>query len=83
MTTTEYITKPGDRWDLIAYKAYGTVDDITLDDGSTVNAMSYIAQANPDISLDSVLTEGLLMQIPIVANSSVETDVSLLPPWKQ
>lgn len=79
---TEYITKPGDRWDLIAYKAYGTVDEVVLDDGTTGNAMGVIARANPDIPIGDVLQEGLLLQIPIIANAAVNTDLSILPPWK-
>lgn len=82
MTTNEYVTKPGDRWDLIAYKSYGTVDDVVLDDGSTQNAMGVIARANPDIVIDDVLAEGLVLQIPIIPTSAVNTDLSLLPPWK-
>lgn len=83
MTTAEYITKPGDRWDLIAYSAYGTIDEITLPDGSTVNAISYIIRNNPGIIQDSVLTEGLLLQIPIIPKASVKTAAELLPPWKR
>jgi len=82
-TYTEYLTKPGDRWDLIAYKAYGTVGDIILDDGTTVNAISAIINANPDISIDDVLDEGVLLQILIIPNASVNTDLASLPPWKQ
>lgn len=83
MTSAEYITKPGDRWDLIAYKAYGTIGDITLPDGSMVNAISYVINNNPGIIQDSVLTEGLLLQIPIIPTASVKTDAELLPPWKR
>lgn len=83
MKTAEYITKPGDRWDLISYKAYGTVGQITLDDGTKVNAMSYILQSNPDIKAESIITEGLLIQVPIIPTASVTTDDSLLPPWKR
>lgn len=83
MSATEYITKPGDRWDLIAYKAYGSFGVITLADGTQVNAMSYLIAANPDIAIDDVLDEGLLLQVPIIPTSSVQTDDSLLPPWKR
>jgi|GEM_PF-118978 len=83
MKTAEYITKPGDRWDLIAYEAYGTIDEITLPDASKVNAMSYIIRSNPGITQDSVLTEGLLLQIPIIPSASVKTNTELLPPWKR
>jgi len=79
----EYITKPGDRWDLIAYRAYGTVDKIGLPDGTEVNAISYIIENNPGLTLDSVLQEGLLLEIPIIPNAAVKTASELLPPWKR
>lgn len=82
MSKAEYITKPGDRWDLIAYKAYGTVDELTLADGSRVNAISYIIRSNPGMTIDSVITEGLLLQIPFVPNSSIKTISAQYPPWK-
>jgi hypothetical protein len=83
MKTAEYITMPGDRWDLVSYKAYGTVGQILLEDGTTVNAMSHILRNNPDLKADSVITEGLLLQIPIIPSAAVKTDDSLLPPWKR
>lgn len=82
MTTAEYITKPGDRWDLIAFKAYGTIGNIIIEDGTSMNAMSYLVAANPAIERSSILPEGLLLQVPIIPNTSVVTDSQLLPPWK-
>lgn len=79
----EYITRPGDRWDLISYRSYGTVGKIVLEDGQTVNAISHIVRANPGMKLDSILSEGLLLQIPIIPTAAVKTDTSLLPPWKR
>lgn len=83
MTTTEYITKPGDRWDTIAYKAYGTVDQVMLENGAKVNAMSLVMGANPEIAADSVLVEGLLLQIPVIPDSAIQSDKDVLPPWKK
>jgi phage tail protein X len=83
MTYTDYTTKAGDRWDMIAYKAYGTVNNITLEDGNEVNAMSHIINNNPDVAIESVLTEGLLLKIPVIANSNIKTEAELLPPWKR
>jgi hypothetical protein len=83
MSFTEYITKPGDRWDLIAYKAYGTIDDIRLDDGSTINSMSYVIQSNPDLPIDDILQEGLLLKIPVIPSATIQTDLEILPPWKR
>lgn len=82
MANTEYITKPGDRWDLIAYKSYGalTVKD---ENGNDESAIGKIIRANPALAITSELTEGLLLQIPIIVNSVQTTDASLLPPWKR
>ena len=82
MSIAEYITKPGDRWDLIAYKAYGTVDELTLEDGSKVNAISHIIRNNPGMAIDSVIMEGLLLLVPFVPDSSVKTNSAQYPPWK-
>lgn len=83
MTTIEYITKPGDRWDLIAYFAYGTIGDIVLEDGTVANAIGEVIRANPDIPIDPVLVDGLLLQLPVIPSGVVQTDKELLPPWKR
>lgn len=72
MITTEYITRPGDRWDLISYRAYGTVEK-----------MGDIILANPEVVVDEVIPEGTLLQIPIVPAVEVKMDAELLPPWKR
>jgi hypothetical protein len=81
--TIEYITTAGDRWDLIAYKAYGTISLLTLDDGSTINAMSLLIISNPDIPVNSVLEPGLLLQLPVVPIPTTQLNSQLLPPWKR
>ena len=67
---TTYTTVGGERWDTIAYKAYG-------------DPMLYpqIAAANPDVPLDDVLPQGIELLIPVI--SQAEADVNLLPPWKR
>lgn len=82
-TTTEYITRPGDRWDLIAYNAYGTVDMITLDDDTQVNAMAYIIDSNPGVPIQDILDPGLLLQVPIIPSTVIPISANQLPPWKQ
>jgi nucleoid-associated protein YgaU len=69
-TYTTYTTIEGDRWDTVAWKAYG-------------DATRYpeIAAANRTIPLDDVLPAGTILQIPIA--DVVTLDVSLLPPWKR
>jgi len=71
MNSTQYITKPGDRWDLISNKAYGTIGRI-----------GDLIRANPSIAPSSILAPGIVLEVPIIAASNVETDKSLLPPWK-
>lgn len=67
---TEYITIEGDRWDTVAYKAYG-------------DPMLYptIAAANSDVPLNAVLTAGTKLMVPVL--EAVELDTNLLPPWKR
>lgn len=69
---TEYVTKPGDRWDVISYKAYGSV-----------NKIGDIIRANPSIPANDILQEGLLLQVPILDDADVQLDATKLPPWKQ
>lgn len=67
---TEYITIDGDRWDTIAWKAYG-------------NAHLYpqIVEANPDVAAEPVLPVGTRLLIPVA--TSPEIDKTFLPPWKR
>ncbi|MCM5528970.1 tail protein X [Parasegetibacter sp. NRK P23] len=83
MTTIEYITKPGDRWDLIAFKAYGTVADVTLEDGRRENAIGLIIRSNPELPIESILLDGLLLQLPVIPSGTVQTEKESLPPWKR
>jgi phage tail protein X len=68
--TTRYITAEGDRWDIIAYLAYG---DATLYQG--------IIKANPDVPIRAVLPANIIINIPVISGA-VETP-SNLPPWKR
>ncbi|MDM7320224.1 MAG: tail protein X [Fervidobacterium sp.] len=67
----EYITKDGDRWDLIAYEFYG-------------DAMMYepIIVANPDVPIVPILPAGIKLRIPVIERKN-EIDKDLLPPWKR
>ena len=67
---TPYTTKEGDRWDTIAWSAYG--------DTSKVKELT---EANPFVPLDPILPGGLELRIPILTQSAI--DQSLLPPWKR
>ncbi len=73
MANTQYRTIEGDRWDLIAYKAYG---DATKFVG--------LLEANKPLAIEKVLPAGLKINIPILEDEnsgSVQSD--LLPPWKR
>jgi len=68
----EYVTKQGDRWDTIAFKAYG---DATLIDG--------IIEANTSIVISPILEAGTRVIVPILESGEIQIDSELLPPWKR
>lgn len=68
---TEHISTEGERWDSIAYAAYG-------DPG----ALNRIVEANPTVPIEAVLPGGIRLLIPIVETVATEVDENLLPPWK-
>lgn len=82
MSVTLYTTKTGDRWDTVAFLAYGTVGRITLADGTDKDVISIIAEANPTVPLTGILPEGIAMNIPIVETPAV-VDIINVPPWKR
>lgn len=65
----EYITKDGDRWDLLAYEFYG---DATL--------YEPIIVVNPDVPITPILKSGIVLQIPL-REKTEEIDF-ILPPWR-
>lgn len=67
---TEYITKESDRWDLIAWAAYGDV-----------SKMPEIIAANPKVPVYDVLPSGIKLLIPV--SSLPPGDDLSLPPWKR
>jgi len=68
----EYVTKQGDRWDTIAFKAYG---DSTLING--------IIEANTSIVISPILKPGTRVIVPILESGEIQIDSELLPPWKR
>lgn len=68
----EYVVKEGDRWDMIAFKAYG---DATLFNG--------IIEANTATVISPVLKAGTRIIIPILEQGEIQIDSELLPPWKR
>ena len=67
---TQYTTIQGDRWDLIAQKAYG---DATM--------IQPLLEANPSVPLTPYLDGGIKLNVPVLDLVTVEQ--SLLPPWKR
>lgn len=70
--TIQYTVLDGERWDTIAYKAYG---DATL--------TKPIIEANPDVLITDRLTAGTVLNIPVMDSDDILTDQELLPPWKR
>ena len=73
MTATQFIThitQSGERWDLLAWEYYG---DATL--------YSAIIMVNPTIPIEPVFEAGLIIGIPILRVSPIQT--ADLPPWKK
>lgn len=68
----EYVTKQGDRWDTIAFKAYG---DATMING--------LIEANTSIVISPLLAPGTRVIVPILEAGDIQIDSELLPPWKR
>lgn len=69
---TEYVTTEGERWDNIAWKAYGDA-----------NQMVRIIDANPTVAIYDVLPGGIRLSIPVISRPTVTTPAEKLPPWKR
>lgn len=69
---TDYLpilTLEGDRWDLIAYRAYGDVAKQDL-----------IIAANPELAITPLLPAGVIVRVPVLPDDTPQP--STLPPWK-
>lgn len=64
-----YITKDGDRWDLIAHKHYGNA---LLIDG--------LIAANPHLPLAEEFVSGLTVFVPVLESKPKNSQADL-PPW--
>lgn len=63
-----YNTTQGDRWDLIATRAYGDV-----------SKQKELIEANPDIPIVASFQDAVTIILPIIPETSTQN--SLLPPW--
>ena len=66
-----YVTVEGDRWDLIAWRAYGDP-----------HHYEPIIRANPEIGPVPLLPGGQRLRIPVVETPTQVLDHGL-PPWKR
>lgn len=71
MVTLQYTTVTGDRWDIIAFRAYGDAGQSKI-----------LIQANPDVKIDPEIPLGTLLNIPVQEDVAVALSSDLLPPWK-
>lgn len=69
---TTAVAFDGERWDGVAYRAYG---DATLS--------NTLIAANPTMGITDRLVGGTVLIIPILPSQPDVTNASLLPPWKQ
>lgn len=72
MVYKQYTTIEGERWDNVAWKAYGNAAKV-----------NEIIASNPDVQITDRIPAGTVLNIPIVEEEEVLTDLELLPPWKQ
>lgn len=71
MRSLNYMTKQGDRLDLLAHEFYGSIQGI-----------SRIVDANPKVPVYPVFEAGVILTIPIIDDNQTVESV-LLPPWKR
>jgi phage tail protein X len=71
MSSFNYTTKQGDRWDTVSYAMYGSLA-----------FMDRLIQANPAVPLDPVFPDGTVLVIPIVDDTTSALITTNLPPWK-
>jgi len=70
----EYTTRPADRWDLIAYKAYGDATRY----GPIIDANRELFATDPLTTIPRVLEAGLTLRVPLL-----EEPVTVVPPpWR-
>ena len=79
--TFEYITTQNQRWDQVAYLAYGVIS-LVRDDGTSYPAMQPIIEANPNVPIVDKLPAGTILNIPVIDSNTPKTNNALLPPWQ-
>ncbi|MGR3760884.1 tail protein X [Roseobacteraceae bacterium NS-SX3] len=72
----EHVTKPGERWDLIAFQYYG--------DAKLIRPLLLANPAltgDPEVPAPLVFKGGLTLRVPVLAEDEIQQ--LQLPPWKQ
>jgi phage tail protein X len=64
----EYQTKPGDRWDLIAWANYGDP-----------YAYEELIRANPTVAAEPILSGGINLRVPILEATTLNSEWA---PWR-
>ncbi len=72
----EHITKPGDRWDLIAYDYYGDAKLIKPLLRANPNLLG-----KPDRPAPLVFDAGVQLRVPVLPEDEIAANQ--LPPWKR
>lgn len=72
----QYITKSGDRWDLIAYDYYGNAKLIR-----PLLLANPDITGNPDHPAPLVFDPGVKLRVPVLAEDQIAAPQ--LPPWKR
>lgn len=67
---TTYLATEGDRWDIVAFRAYG--DPMRMNE---------LMDANKNVALSPTIPAGTVLNIPVLDEPDLNT--SLLPPWKR
>ena len=68
----QYTTKDGERWCDVSQVCYGKA-----------SLMNVVLEDNPGIPLYDILPAGTILNIRIIDRVDVQTNLELLPPWKQ
>lgn len=70
MSDMTYVTSDGDRWDLIAWRFYRDVSQMTA-----------LIAVNTHVPITETLDAGITLRIPVI--ETAEASLEDLPPWKR
>lgn len=74
MANQPYTVKTDERWDNVAFKAYGSVD------GGLIQG---IIEANPNVLITPVIPAGTALNVPVITAEVSAVNSASLPPWLQ